>query len=398
MRTIPILTAALLASPLAAQEVTFERGNRNTDFQPAFDAQFRAPLKNSGVQFQKETVVGGLVHPWGIEVLPDGAGLLVTERAGNLRHVSADGTLSDPIKGLPDVLAKKQGGLLDIALAPDFAETRRIFWTYAKPMKDNKTATAAAFGTLSDDMTSVSGVNEFFVQEPAVEAPMHFGSRVVFDGNGHVFVTTGEHFTQENREKAQDLNTTFGKTVRFNLDGSIPQDNPYVGDADAIDWIWSYGHRNIQGAMYRDGALWTIEHGPKGGDELNKAEAGKNYGWPVVSYGEQYSGKPVGSGKAHMEGMEQPAYFWDPVIAPAGMISYDGDMFADWKGDVLISSLYPGGLVRLELDGDKVIAEERLLRDIGRVRDVEVDSDGSILIVTDFENGSLFRLSAKEGS
>ena len=227
---------------------------------------------------------------------------------------------------------------------------------------------------------------------------MHFGSRVVFDGQGHVFVTTGEHFTQENRQKAQDLNTTFGKTVRFNLDGSIPQDNPFVSDDSVIDSIWSYGHRNIQGAMFRDGVFWTIEHGPKGGDELNVTEPGKNYGWPVISYGKQYSGDPVGNGQAKQDGMEQPDYFWDPVIAPAGMITYEGDMFSDWSGDVLISSLYPGGLVRVELDGDRVVAEERLLRDMGRVRDVEVDNDGSLLIVTDFENGSLIRLSAKNNS
>lgn len=395
-RTLTLLTGAtaLAAMPaLAQQHDSFTWGERNTDLAPAEDSQFRAELVSSGVETERETVVGGLVHPWGIEVLPGDAGYLVTERAGRLRHVAEDGTLSEPIEGLPEVDAREQGGLLDVALGPDFAEDRMIFWTYAKPVEGG-VVTAAAKGRLNEEMTALSDVTDIFVQEPAVDAPMHFGSRILFDGEGHAFVTTGEHFTQENRQLAQDLDTTFGKVVRINLDGSAPEDNPFVSDENAIDTIWSYGHRNIQGALMMDGEFWTIEHGPKGGDELNLTEAGKNYGWPVISYGEQYSGGPIGSGEAQQEGMEQPDYFWDPVIAPAGMVAYDGEMFADWQGDLLISSLYPGGLVRLELEDGTVVAEERLARDLGRVRDIAVDDDGSLLVLTDFEDGQLLRITA----
>jgi glucose/arabinose dehydrogenase len=241
-------------------------------------------------------------------------------------------------------------------------------------------------------MTEITGAEDIFVQTPAVDAPMHFGSRIVFDGEGHAFVTTGEHFTQDYRVMAQDLDNTFGKVVRINLDGSIPEDNPFVGDDTAMDEIFSYGHRNVQGAWMMGDQLWTIEHGPKGGDELNRPEAGKNYGWPVVSYGEQYSGNPISEGIAQKEGMEQPVYFWDPVIAPAGMMVYEADAFGGWNGDLFISSLYPGGIVRLEMEDGVVTAEERLAPDLGRVRDLAVDSDGSILAVTDFEDGQLVRI------
>ncbi len=399
MRPSLALAAALfatpLAAPIAAMDAPYEHERRNTDFEPAFAEQFRAPLVTSHIELTQTIIAQGLEHPWGIAVLPDGAGLLVTERAGNLRFVSPDGTLSEPVTGLPEVLVDQQGGLLDVSISPEFAQDRRIFWTYAKPLDGGLTATAAAFGTLSQDHTSVSGVTEFFVQSPGVPEPMHFGSRVLFDNAGHVFVTTGEHFTEQNRKKAQDTGTTFGKTVRYTLDGGIPQDNPMVSDTDALPEIWSMGHRNIQGAFFDDGALWVIEHGPKGGDELNKVTPGGNFGWPVVSYGEQYSGQPIGSGKSRQDGMEEPVYFWDPVIAPAGMVKYDGDMFSDWSGDVLISSLHPGGVVRLEMVDGKVVAEERLLRDIGRVRDIAVDADGSLLIVTDFEDGALIRLTVE---
>ena len=401
LRTVTILATTTLGLGLTAAvaqdaDVTFSYGERNTEFEPAFDAQFRAELVNSGVQLETESLAGGLVHPWGIATLPDG-GFLVTERAGNLRHLAADGTLSDPIAGVPEVLAKEQGGLLDVALSPDFAGDRMIYLTYAKPMEGGKSATAAARAVLSDDMTSLSEVQDIFVQDPPSTAPMHFGSRIVLPGDGTAIITTGEHSADKYRVFAQDLDKTYGKVIRINTDGSVPQDNPYIGDADAVDSIWSYGHRNIQGAaLDGDGTLWTIEHGPKGGDELNRPEAGKNYGWPVISYGKRYSGGPIGSGEAAQEGMEQPVYFWDPVIAPAGMVFHDGESFSAWNGDLLISSLSPGGVVRLRLDDNgHVTAEERLLRDIGRVRDIELLDDGSFVILTDFENGSVIHVTPK---
>jgi glucose/arabinose dehydrogenase len=342
-------------------------------------------------------MVGGLVHPWGIEQLPGDAGFLVTEQVGNLRHISSDGTLSDPIGGIPEVVYEEQAGLLDIRTGPDFEDDRMIYWTYSKPMGDGMSGTAVARGTLSEGMTQVTGATDIWVQDPPADAPFHYGSRLVFPGDGTVFITTGEHFTQEYRDYAQDLDKTYGKVIRVNLDGSIPDDNPFVGK-DGDDAIWSLGHRNIQAAAIDDaGKLWTIEHGPKGGDELNAPEPGQNYGWPVVSYGEQYSGDPVGSGEAQMEGMEQPVYFWDPVMAPGGMDIHRGEMFPDWNGDMLIGSLYPGGLVRLELDDEgRVEHEERLLRNMGRVRDVDVLRDGSIVFLTDFENGSVMHVTAKQ--
>ncbi|GGB08302.1 PQQ-dependent sugar dehydrogenase [Allosediminivita pacifica] len=383
-----------LAAPAAAQ--TFERGERNTDFQPAFNEQFRAPLVESDVALATEEVAGDLVHPWGIDVLPEDGGYLVTERPGRLRHVAEDGTLSDPIAGVPEVLAERQGGLLDVKVAPDFADSRRIYMTYAKPLEDNLSATAAAYATLSEDMTELTDVTEIFVQAPGSTAPMHYGSRVVFDGEGHVFITTGEHSTQQYREFAQDLDKTYGKVIRLTLDGEVPEDNPFVDDEEAVDSIWSYGHRNMQGATMIDGELWTIEHGPQGGDELNLTEPGLNYGWPVVSYGEQYGGGIIGSGNASAEGMQEPVYFWDPVIAPGDMTVYEGEMFPEWEGDLLIGALVRGGLVRLSLEDGMVTEEESLVRDLGRVRDVTVDDDGSILAITDFENGQIVRITPAE--
>jgi glucose/arabinose dehydrogenase len=403
MRHAAILaaTTALAAGAAQAQETdTFEYGERNTDLMPAFAEQFRAPLEDSGVELQTEMIVGGLEHPWGIAALPGESGYLVTERAGRLRHVSAEGELSEPISGVPEVLAEEQGGLLDVALGPDFEDDRMVYLTYAKPMGDGMSATAAARGTLSEDLSALEGVEDIWVQEPPSPTPMHYGSRIAFDGEGHVFITTGEHFTEEERDYAQDLDKTYGKVVRVNLDGSIPEDNPFVGQEGAIDSIWSLGHRNVQAvAIDEGGTLWTIEHGPQGGDELNRPEPGLNYGWPVVNYGEGYDGEPIGSGQAQMEGMEQPVYFWDPVIAPGGMDIHSGETFSEWNGDVLIGSLYPGGVVRIALGEEgRVTAEERLLRDAGRVRTVEVLEDGSFLYITDTADGELVHVTPAEGS
>ena len=395
------LAASIAAAPACAQTDAGDgdyvvQGERNTSFEPAFEAQLRAPAMSSPFELSSESLAGPLVHPWGIAALPDG-GYLVTERPGRLRHVTAEGDLSEPISGVPEVVNQRQGGLLDVAISPEFEADRTIFMTYAKPVGGGS-ATAAARAVLSEDMTSLTEVEDIFVQQPGASAPMHFGSRVVIDGED-VFVTTGEHFTQQYRVYAQDLDKTFGKVVRVGRDGSVPQDNPFVGQEGAIDSIWSSGHRNIQAAaLDDDGRLWTIEHGPKGGDELNRPEPGLNYGWPVVSYGEQYSGGPVGSGEASAEGFEQPVYFWDPVIAPSGMAFYDGEMFPEWQGDILVGSLYPGGLVRLSLNGDRVSGEERLLRDAGRVRDVEVLADGSLLLITDEEEGEIMHITRSDST
>ncbi|WP_342077519.1 PQQ-dependent sugar dehydrogenase [Yoonia sp. SS1-5] len=367
---------ALLLFPVAAM-AQVQQGPPNASFQPAFAEQTRAKVLNTS-RVTVETFASGLDRPWGIATLPGGQ-FLVTERPGRLRVINADGSVSAPIEGLPAVDARQQGGLLDVAISPNFASDRTVFWTYAKPLPEQKTVTAAARGVLTSD-GKMTEVREIFVQDPPSWHPIHYGSRIIPMPDGTVWITTGEHSEPNDRVKAQDNNTTYGKVIRINADGSAPADNPFVG-RDGIDTIWSYGHRNIQGAAIGPGGLWTIEHGPAGGDELNKPLAGRNYGWPVISYGVNYGGSPVGSGKAVQDGMEQPVYYWDPVIAPAGMAFYDGP-HAAWSGDLLIGSLNPGGVVRIRIRNDRVVGEERLLRDYGRIRDIEVLDDGSVLILS----------------
>ncbi|EYD74661.1 PQQ-dependent oxidoreductase, gdhB family [Rubellimicrobium mesophilum DSM 19309] len=385
MRLATIL--ALLPLPALAQ---VEQGPPNAPYQPAWENQTRAP-ELPATAVQATPFAGSLEHPWGIARLPDGS-FLVTERPGRMRLVSPDGTLSDPIAGLPEVDAREQGGLLDVAVSPGFAQDRTVFWTYAKPMGQGLVATAAARGTLSEDGTRLTDVKDIFVQQPPSADPMHYGSRVVPDGQGHVFVTTGEHYDPEERWRAQDLSTTWGKVVRVNVDGTVPGDNPFVQGGGRPE-VWTLGHRNVQGAAIDgQGRLWTIEHGPMGGDELNLSVPGTNYGWAEVSYGLNYDGTPVGTGQPRAEGFAEPNYYWDPVIAPGGMDFYGGTLFGDWRGDLLIGSLNPGGLVRIRLDGERVAGEKRMLPDLGRVRDVEELPDGSLLLLTDFEDGGIVRV------
>lgn len=394
MHRIPtICAAALVALPACAQD-GFEFGAKNAPYDPAFDNQTRAPLTDS-VAVTRETVASGLNRPWGIEVLPDGS-YLVTERPGDLRHVTRAGEVSPPISGVPEVVARDQGGLLDVALAEDFETSGVIFLTYAKPV-DGGTATAAARAVLSDDRSSLSEVQDIFVQWPAANNAMHFGSRAV-PHDGHVYVTTGEHFTVEYRQYAQDTGRTYGKVVRVTPEGDAPGDNPFADQGGAAAQVWTLGHRNVQGAAIRPdtGALWTLEHGPAGGDELNRIEAGANYGWPEVSYGINYGGSPVGTGEPRAEGFVEPRYYWDPVIAPGGFVFYHGEMFADWQGDVLAASLNPGGLVRLSLDGDTVTEEERFFTGDARIRDIDIDRDGAVLMLVDAPDGQILRVTPAE--
>ncbi len=394
MQRTTAFAALLIVAATAATAQPVEQGPPNVpQFKPAFPQQTRAPASDSGVELQVETLASPLEHPWAVGVLPDG-GYLVTERPGRLRHVTAEGEISEPIGGVPDLVARRQGGLLDVAVSPEFASDRTIFLTYSKPVGDGLSATAAARATLSEDMTQLRHVTDIFVQQPGAPEPLHYGSRVVIDGD-IAWITTGERYTRENRQNAQELGATYGKVIRVQTDGRVPDDNPFVGRQGAIDSIWSLGHRNIQAAALRaPGDLWTIEHGPRGGDELNNPKAGGNYGWPVVSYGENYNGTPVGSGDAHHEpkGFVEPRYYWDPVIAPSGMVFYDGQMFPGWQSDVLVGSLSPGALVRLELDGTTVVGEERLLTRQGRIRDVAQDRDGALLLLVDADAGALLRV------
>jgi glucose/arabinose dehydrogenase len=400
-----IITAAIaLAAPgdLPAQEREHAWGARSApDYEPAYAAQFRAPIVVTDHTLEPRELASGLVHPWAVAELPDGLGFLVTERPGRLRHVATDGTVGEPITGVPEVENRApdsswatQAGLLDVKLGPTFADDRMIYLTYAKPLPDDMSATAVARGVLSEDLRALTDVEDIFVQEPPSPTRMHYGSRIVFDGDDIAFITTGEHSSLMERDFSQRLDTTYGKIVRVHPDGSVPADNPFVGAEGALDTIWSYGHRNVQGAVMKDGLLYTIEHGPAGGDELNLPLPGRNYGWPVVSYGVRYNGPPIGTGRQRMPGMEEPLYYWDPVIAPGDMTVYAGEMFPAWEGDFLIGGLISGGLVRLDLDGPLVEAEERVLPDLGRVRDVEVLADGSLLVATDYEAGALVHITA----
>jgi glucose/arabinose dehydrogenase len=336
-----------------------------------------------------ETVARGLEHPWALAFLPDGR-MLVTERPGRLRIVERDGRVSEPLAGVPQVLADGQGGLLDVALDPRFADSRLVYLSYAEPGVYGTAGTAVARGRLGEGR--LEDVRVIYQQQPKVQGSYHFGSRLVFARDGTLFVTQGDRFAY--RDGAQDLSVGIGKIMRINPDGSVPRDNPFVGRAGARPQIWSYGHRNVQGAALhpRTGQLWTVEHGARGGDELNRPEAGKNYGWPVITYGVDYSGARIGEGTAK-PGMEQPVYYWDPVIAPSGMTFYTGDAFPDWKGSMFIGSLQPGLLVRLALKDGRVAREERYLGDLReRIRDVRQGPDGLLYLLTDSSDGRILRV------
>ena len=341
-----------------------------------------------------ERFAEGLAHPWGMAFLPDG-GMLVTERTGSLRVVSAEGTLSDPIAGVPPVVARGQGGLLDVALHPDFADNRMIYWSYSEAGDGGTNGTAIARGRLAEDMTSLADVEVIFRQAPKVRSNAHFGSRLVFDNDGFLFATLGERSSARYRVMAQDLDTHLGKVIRIRDDGSVPDDNPFVGRDDARPEIWSYGHRNPQGMAVHPvtGAIWIHEHGPRGGDEVNIPQAGDNHGWPVFSYGREYSGDPITDLKEYPPEFAEPIYQWTPSIAPSGMAFYAGEGIAEWQGDVFVGALALTSLRRLSLDGDRVIGEETLLADMDlRIRDVEIGPDGALYVLTDEDDGAILRI------
>ena len=400
-----VLSAAVLlaASGVAwAQTPAETRPGNKAEYKPAFANQTRAPNLQAGVQFDVKEAASGLTNAWSFEFLPGGK-YLIAERPGQFRIVDKDGKLSAPIKdGLPPVAYAGQGGLLDVALDPDFATNQTIYWSYSEPRENGENNTAVARAKLVDGPTpKLENVQVIYHQTPSLRSPLHFGSRLVFAQDGTLFVTQGERSIMAGRMQAQDLKSGLGKIVRINKDGTIPKDNPFVGRSDALPEIWSYGHRNVQGAFLHPetGELWELEHGPQGGDELNIARKGKDYGWPTITYGVEYgpANKTIGEGLTQKAGMEQPLYYWDPVIAPGGLTYYGADLFPKWKGSVFAAGLNSDYVARLTIDGEKVLGEERMKFSDKRerYRDIDVGPDGALYVLTDGPAGRLLKVTPK---
>ena len=397
------ISLAVAAASASAQTPGVDtRPPNGKDQAPAFPGQTDAPEHKSNVAFTVVTVAEGLENPWALAFLPNGK-MLITERPGRLRIRSADGKLSEPVTGLPVVDARGQGGLLDVALDPSFASNGLIYWSYAEPRDSGFNNTAVARGRLVDGSPPrVENVQVIYHQRPSLKSTMHYGSRLVFSRDGKLFVTQGERSITEGRMQAQRMDGLLGKIVRINPDGSIPKDNPFVGREGVPAEMWSLGHRNVQAAALNPttGELWEVEHGTRGGDEINIVRKGKDYGWPTIAYGIEYAGGAITGNKTAQEGMEQPIYYWDPVIAPSGMAFYTGNLFPAWKGNLFVGGHGTSDLVRLELNGEKVVREERLLTDLQpkreKIRDVRQGPDGALYVVTDDKaNGRVLKLVPK---
>jgi len=357
---------------------------------PAAAQTFRASAGN----LQVETVATGLSYPWGLAFLPDGR-MLVTERPGRMRLVARDGKLAPPLAGVPRVFAQSQGGLHDVVLDRDHAQNQMIYFCYAEPAGGGGRTALARAQLVEEGTPRLADVKVIFRQDGPLSSGNHFGCRIAQTADRNLFLTMGDHFTYRN--EAQSLANHLGKIVRIRPDGSVPPDNPFVGRQGARPEIWSYGHRNSQGAAINptSGKLWMHEHGPRGGDEINIAEAGKNYGWPVIGYGIDYSGAKIHE-STHKPGMEQPIKYWVPSIAPSGMAFYTGDLLSSWRGSLFVGALAGQMLVRLEVDGEKVGREERLLQDLReRIRDVRSGPDGALWLLTDSSNGRILRVTPK---
>lgn len=390
LRVGALLLAGALSLPAQSQNGPAETRPPNaSNQQPQSPDQTRAPQPEARPQIEQTVVAANLPQLWALEFLPDGR-MLVTVKEGAMRVIHPQGTAGPDITGVPTVHNSGQGGLLDVALAPDFTTSNRIFFSYSEPREGgNGTSVASAMLVLNDnDGGNLEDIKVIFRQTPTYDGDKHFGSRLVFGSNGELFVTVGERSYAAVRAQAQKISSGLGKVFRIDQSGAPLPDNPFVNQNGAMPEIWSLGHRNMQSAaLDEQGRLWTVEHGPKGGDELNRPEAGKNYGWPEVTYGIDYSGDPIGEGITASAETQQPVYYWDPVIAPSGMAYYNGDEFPDWRGAFLIGGLVAQAVVVVHLKNDRVALEERV--PVGaRVRDVKVGPDGAVYVVTEKRSGS----------
>ncbi|HKH90508.1 MAG TPA: PQQ-dependent sugar dehydrogenase [Gemmatimonadaceae bacterium] len=392
-------TGAAAAAPANCTPLDTRSPNA-TGQSPAFPGQTRICGVTSNVAFDVVVVASSLDRPWSVEPLPDGR-FLVTEKPGKMRIVSASGQVGEPIAGVPDVAAGGQGGMLDVALSPTFATDRTIFWSYSEP-REGGNGTAIARGVLAADGTRLSDVRVIFRVMPTYNGRQHFGSRIAFGPDGMLYSSFGDRSDTPMRPHVQRLDGHLGKVIRIRPDGSVPDDNPFVGRADAKPEIWALGHRNPQGLAFdAQGRLWQVEHGTRGGDELNLIQKGKNYGWPLQAYGVEYSGQQpissaLGASAPSVAGMEQPTYLWDPVIAPSGLQYYTGSAFPAWRNSLFVGGLAGQRLVRLVFDGTRVTGEEHLLTDRrSRIRDVKQGPDGLLYLVTDAAQGELLKLVPK---
>jgi glucose/arabinose dehydrogenase len=371
-----------------------ETSKANSDYKPAFAGQTRIGSVKTATPYDVKVLDSTLKSPWGITSLPDGR-LIITEKSGVLRIASADGKLSEPITGIPPVKFAGQGGLLGIRVDPDFAGNRMVYWVFSEERPEG-TLTAVAKGKLSADEKKIENAAVIYRATPAHKSDLHYGGRIVFDKEGNLLVSTGERSDLETRPQAQDLNSGLGKVVRITKDGQPAAGNPFLGKTGIRPEIYSYGHRNVQGLAFNPatGDLWETEFGPRGGDELNRIQPGKNYGWPIITYGIEYSGEKVGDSLQQKEGLEQPVYYWDPVISPSGITFYSGDGFPEWKNNLFIASLSRTHIARLVIENNKVVGEERLLAGEGqRFRDITEGKDGALYAITDM--GKLYRISKK---
>lgn len=398
MKSAFMALAVFAATPVLAEDPVETAAPNAPHLRPALEGQTRAPGRPADVQTDVLIVAVGLDKPWGMAFLPDGR-LLVTGRT-TLRIIGQDGSMSRPVRGAPEVDRGDQGGILDVVLDPTFATSRLIYFTFSEPGVRPATSTAVARARLVEgaEGPALEDLTVIFSQSPKLDSRQHYGGRILFDRDGNLFVTTGDRFVPAGRPQAQHLASQLGKVIRIRPDGSIPSDNPFVGREDVAPGVWSYGHRNVQGAALDPGTgeLWTLEHGPRGGDELNLTRAGQNYGWPTITYGIEYNGDPIGASLTQAPGMLQPVYYWDPVIAPSGMAFYTSDAVPAWRDSLFIAALRGKHLARLTLENGRVTGEERLLTEQDqRLRDVEVGPDGSLWVLTDGNNAKLLKITPR---